>query len=65
MNPLDALRIAGNSAYWDGYPADRNHYTRGSKESKAWAKGWSNARKEELSMKDDLGITKASVPLKD
>jgi len=64
MIKLDAIYISGNSAYWDGYPADRNHYTRGSEESKAWAKGWAEARREEMSMKDELGITKPSVPVK-
>ena len=53
----------GNAAYWDGYTASSNHYPRGSQESKSWAEGWSEARREEMSMKDELGITKPSVPV--
>jgi len=58
----EMLFCEGNSAYWDGYPAASNPYDRGNKRSRAWAKGWAEARREEMSMKKELGITKPSVP---
>jgi len=54
----------GLSAYWDGYAGSSNPYPRKSPESKAWAHGWMNARKEEVELfRPEYPNFKPSVPI--
>ncbi len=46
----DSHRSMGMSAYWDGYGADTNPFTKGTPAHRAFALGWRDGRKEEKAM---------------